>query len=255
MTGRAGPAGDAALLPALFAAEDTLWWAAGMRRISHALLDGAALPPGWIVDAGCGAGAFAGELARRYAGRTVLAVDLHPAALASAGVRAARQPGLFVAAADGQRLPLPDASCALVVALDVLDQAQIDPTRALAEIGRVLRPGGWLLLRVSAYPWLLGPHDRAFGTARRYSRGELRALLAGGGFAPARVTCANALLLPAAAAARLAQRRGWLPAAAGLAAPSPLNRALAAIIGWEVAWLRRSDLRWGLSLYALAGAV
>ncbi len=161
---------DAALLPTLFAVEDTHWWAAGMRRVSHALLDGVSLPPGWIAEIGCGAGAFAAELAQRYPDREVLAVDLHPAALVAAAGRTGQQAGLHVGAADGQRLPLPDACCGLVVALDVLDQARIDPAQALAEIRRVLRPGGWLLLRVSAYPWLLGPHDRAFGTARRYNR-------------------------------------------------------------------------------------
>ena len=252
MSGDSAPAAEAALLPALFAAEERHWWAAGMRRVSHALLDGIDLPAGWIVDVGCGAGAWAAELARRYPQRRVLALDRHGAALAAASRRAARTPGLHVVAADGHRLPAPASSCALAAALDVLDQAGIDPGRAVAEMARVLCPGGWLLLRVSAYPWLLGPHDRAFGTGRRYSRGALETLLAGAGFGLIRLTYANALLLPPAAAARLAQRRGWLPAPAGLAAPLGLNRLLTAALGWEARWLRGRDLPWGLSLCALA---
>ena len=243
---------EAALLPALFAVEDWHWWAAGMRRVSHALLNGVVLPPGWIAEVGCGAGAFAAELGQRHADRDVLAVDLHPVALAAAASRAGRQACLHVAAADGQRLPLPDASCARVVALDVLDQAGIEPARALAEIGRVLHPDGWLLLRVSAYPWLLGPHDRAFGTARRYNRSALDATLVRGGLEWSRLTYANSLLLPLAVAARLAQRRQWLPATAGLTGAGKLNTLLARVLGGEALWLRQRDLGWGLSLYALA---
>ena len=243
---------DAALLPVLFAVEDTHWWAVGMRRVSHALLDGVLLPGGAIAEIGCGAGAFAAELTQRYPGRPVFAVDLHSAALTSAASRAGRQARLHVAAANGQQLPLPDASCALVVGLDVLDQARIDPVLALAEIRRLLRPGGWLLLRVSAYPWLLGPHDRAFGTARRYRRSSLAATLGQGGLEPARVTYANSLLLPVAVVARLAQRRQWLPATAGLALPHLLNGALAHLLGWEAVWLRKKNMGWGLSLYATA---
>lgn len=225
-----------------------------MRQVSHGLLVGITLPPGLIAEVGCGAGAFAAELAHCHSDRLVLAVDLHPAALAAAGRHAGCQSGLHVAAADGQWLPLPDGSCALVVALDVLDQAGIDPAQALAEIRRVLQPGGWLLLRVSAYPWLQGPHDRAFGTARRYSRSELIRTLVFGGLEPARVTYANSLLLPVAVAARLAQRRQWLPATAGLTLPRGLNRSLARVLGGEATWLRQHNLGWGLSLYALAAS-
>ncbi|MCB0240895.1 MAG: class I SAM-dependent methyltransferase, partial [Anaerolineae bacterium] len=171
---------------------------------------------------------------------------------AVASGRRAQQEHLYIAASDGQRLPLPDESCALVVTLDVLDQARIDPLLALREIRRVLKPGGWLLLRVSAYPWLLGPHDRAFGTARRYSRVALDTTLVRGGLDPVRMTFANSLLLPVAVVARLAQRRQWLPATAGLAGVGRLNSLLARVLGGEALWLRRQNLGWGLSLYALA---
>lgn len=240
------------LLPALFAVEDNHWWAAGMRRVSHALLDGVSLPPGGIAEIGCGAGAFAAEVAQRYPDRSVLAVDLHSIALAGAAQRAGGRARLHVAAADGQQLPLSDASCALAVALDVLDQARIDLVAALAEVRRILRPGGWLLLRVSAYPWLQGPHDRAFGTARRYSRAELVAALERGGLETVRLSYANSLLLPVAMGARLAQRRQWLPATTGMSLPRPLNSVLLHVLSWEALWLRNRNVGWGLSLYALA---
>ena len=73
-----------------------------------------------------------------------------------------------------------------------------------------------------------------------------------GGLDPVRMTFANSLLLPVAVAARLAQRRQWLPATAGLAGVGRLNSLLARVLGGEALWLRRQNLGWGLSLYALA---
>jgi hypothetical protein len=139
-----------------------------------------------------------------------------------------------------------------VIGLDILDQIGVEPSVAVAEIRRVLAPGGWLLARVSAYPSLYGPHDRAFGTARRYTRDELHAMLLDGGLEPHRISHANSLLLPAAALSRLAQKRNLLPAASSLAAPHWLNRPFTRVLAWEASWLRKRNLAWGLSLYVLA---
>jgi len=103
---------------------------------------------GDVLDAGCGTGAnlpvFA-ELAR--AGRTlrVQAADPDPHMLRRAGRRAARL-GLPVRLLDApaEDLPLADASCDFVACTLVLCTAG-RPAAALAELARVLRPGGRLL--------------------------------------------------------------------------------------------------------------
>ena len=61
--------------------------------------------------------------------------------------------------ADASRLPLPDASIDTVLLLEVLEHLR-HPARALAEIARVLRPGGKLLLTMPfMYPIHDAPHD------------------------------------------------------------------------------------------------
>lgn len=97
-----------------------------------------------LLDLGCGMGGFAVAVARK--GAQVTALDYHPAYCAITAVRAARYNlPLPVAAAAGEALPLPDATYDIVTCWDVLEHVQ-SPDALLAELGRVLRPGGLLLI-------------------------------------------------------------------------------------------------------------
>lgn len=241
-----------ALLPMLYSLDQRHWWSSGMRAIVLALLDAAPMPAGAILEIGCGAGQMARALARRYPNRAVIGIDLHPLALPRSrhGLSPASTP--WFVQADLHGLPVKEAACGLVVALDVLDQEGVAPEEALVEARRVLTANGLLLVRVSAYDWLISPHDRAFGTARRFTAAELRSLLAQAGLATLRLTHANTLLLPPAIAMRLAERSGWASVEWELTVPPGLNRALRAVLHAEARWLRRWNLPVGLSLYALA---
>lgn len=240
---------EAALLPYLFGDDETSGWSRGMRAVTHALLAARALPPGPALEVGCGGGQFLAELRARLAGRTVCGADLHPLALAHAQRRAS---GASLTQATLEDLPWPADHFALVVALDVFDQQGVDMAAALAEARRVLLPGGLLLMRVSAYPWLYGAHDVAFHTGRRYARRELAGALAGAGFTVERMTHANAGLAAPVIVQRLAQRWGLLPWLPGLYGSGGLHGLAATLLQREADWLRRGDLPLGLSLYALA---
>jgi SAM-dependent methyltransferase len=239
------------LLPQLYQADATHWWTSGMRRVSHALLDGVALPGGPVLELGCGAGAFLTELRRRFPERLVLGSDVHPLALAQAGPRT--RPGFSMLAADVHHLPLPAGACAAVVALDVLDQHGVYLPGALQEIGRVLSRDGVLLMRVSAFAWLYGPHDVAFGTGQRYTAGQLERTLAGAGLRVERVTYANSLLFAPGAVVRLLQKSGLAAGVDGqMGGDSPFSRQLRDVLAVEARWLRRRNFPAGLSLYAIA---
>lgn len=239
------------LLPELYQVDATHWWTSGMRRISHALLDGVALPEGPLLELGCGAGVFLTELNGRFPERLVLGSDIHPLALAQAGQQA--ELGLPVAAADVHQLPFTDGLCAAIVALDVLDQQGVDLPSALRQCWRVLRIDGILLLRVSAYSWLQGPHDVAFGTGRRYTARQIERSLAGAGLHVERLTYANSLLFAPGAALRLLQKLGLMAdVAQELSVAPPLNGLLSRILAAEARWLRQRNLPAGLSVYALA---
>lgn len=214
------------------------WWIVGMRRMVWALVG---QPTGRLLDIGCGPGWLVAE---HPAGAWVVGLDFD---LRFAQARP-------VVMGDAQRLPFADRTFAVVTLLDVLEQATVDPTMALAEARRVMAPGGRLLVRVPAHPALYGPHDQWWGGARRYTRQDLGDLIRRAGFVVRRMTYANSLLFPAGVAVRWAARRGWGDGNDLRPLPAALNAALATVLTCEARWLRTHDLPIGLSLYCLAEA-
>ena len=117
----------------------------------------------------------------------------------------------------------------------------------------MLKPGGWLLVRVPAYDWLRGAHDEAVQTRQRYTRGEVRHKLVCAGFNPIRVTYINTLLFMPAVIWRTCQRLiGRQPASDVRQSPAWINRLLTVVLRLECVWLRSANLPVGLSVLALA---
>jgi SAM-dependent methyltransferase len=212
------------------------WWIAGMRRITWAVLGRAR---GRLLDVGCGPGWLLAELPPGLHG---VGIDFQ-VQFAVAGP---------VVTSDMCNLPFPANTFDIVTALDVLEQECVEPLQALAEVRRVLVPGGRLLARVPAYPRLYGPHDLMWGGARRYRREELGDLVRDAGFTVRRLTFANSLLLPIGAVERLAARRIWSDGNDVRLLPVLLNRLLLGILALEARWLRAHDFRAGLSLLCMA---
>ena len=103
--------------------------------------------PARVLDCGVGTGAFSAALARTRVGAVRLdAVDLSPMMLVEAEQRLARA-GLAadLHVADARRLPFADASFDVVLSAHMLEHLA-DPGLALAEMRRVLRPGGRIVL-------------------------------------------------------------------------------------------------------------
>lgn len=128
---------------------DSLQGAIYQRRQAAVLeyVDGAGLAPeSHVLEIGCGAGHLTIQLAER--GLDVVAVDASQAMVESTAERA-RDAGLggrvTVASADVHALPYDDGDFALVVAVGVIPWLH-SPPAAIAEISRVLRPGGELVL-------------------------------------------------------------------------------------------------------------
>jgi len=95
------------------------------------------------LDLGCGGGFMSEALARR--GACVIGVDPSRAVLVAAREHAQSQ-GLEITYREGvgEAIPLPDTSVERVVCVDVLEHVQ-DVEKVIAEIRRVLRPGGLFL--------------------------------------------------------------------------------------------------------------
>jgi hypothetical protein len=118
-------------------------------------------------------------------------------------------------------------------------------------MARVLRPGGALLVRVPALEALRGAHDAEVLTRRRYTRGELAALLSNAGLSVERSTYCNSLLFPVLFARRTLDRLlsrhgsdvGFLPA--------PLESLFRGVLGVE-AWCVRRGLSFPLGASVVA---
>jgi len=100
----------------------------------------------WL-DVGCGNGAFTEELIVRCAPAAVAAVDPSDDQLAYARTRPAASMADF-RVGDAQKLPFADNSFD-VAAMALVISFLPDPAKAVAEMARVVRPGG----SVAAYMW------------------------------------------------------------------------------------------------------
>jgi SAM-dependent methyltransferase len=111
---------------------------------------------GIALDVGCGPGNITASLARAAGpGALALGLDISEAMLRrAASAEAGPQVGFL--RADAQQLPLRDATVDAVVSISVL-QLVPDPTAALSEMVRVLRPGGRLAVMVPTAGWLVRP--------------------------------------------------------------------------------------------------
>jgi malonyl-CoA O-methyltransferase len=100
--------------------------------------------PAAVLDLGCGTGAAAAALKKRYPRARVVAADIAPGMVQAARGRSRFWRRFECIEADAHHLPLPTASFDLVFTNLMLQWA--DPLDAvLFEVARVLRPGGLLL--------------------------------------------------------------------------------------------------------------
>jgi SAM-dependent methyltransferase len=212
--------------------------------VDYDLLD---LRPGMtLLDLGCGEGRHAFEAYRR--GARVVALDwgvdevrttrkwltaIGEAGEAPSGATATAVRGDLLA------LPVPDASVDRVIVAEVLEHIP-DDRAAMAEIARVLKPGGrvavsvprWLPERIC---WALSDeyHANEGGHIRIYRGDELRSRLTSVGLEPGRTHHAHALHAPF----------WWLKCATGVERDNAAVRAYHRMLVWDLTerpWVTRA---------------
>ncbi|HXD68570.1 MAG TPA: class I SAM-dependent methyltransferase [Gaiellales bacterium] len=119
----------------------------------------AAAAPGRLLEAGCGTGALAGRCAGELRCE-VTALDASPEM-----VRATRARGIDAVTGDVQELPFPDGAFDCAVAAWMLYHVP-DLDRGVAELARVLRPGGRLAAITNGRESLAELYDLTGGERR-----------------------------------------------------------------------------------------
>ncbi len=236
--------------------EDAHWWYVGNRAIVQGLLHRvlgpapAGAPPRRTLDAGCGTGrnlVWHAELGQAHG------LDREPLALAHCRARGHERlvRGSLV------ELPFADGSFDLVTCFEVLyHRAVTDWQGTIGGLARLVRPGGVLLLREPAFPFLFGDHDQVVHGARRFRRREFRAAVAATGLQIERCSYQNVVtFLPALLVRSLQRVRGTKASSAhGDLGHDPglIGRLLAKVLGAERHWLRFANLPFGSSVLCVA---
>jgi SAM-dependent methyltransferase len=228
--------------------EDHYWWYQGLHTLVRDAIDSSQPGFRWLLDAGCGSGGLLQQLSMAYPGAHLVGIDVSPHAVELCRQRGLR--ALMRGSLNG--IGLRPASFDIITCADVLYFSGIDERAAVAELFRLLRPGGALIVNVPAFEFLRGSHDRFVETQHRFTRGEVVRLLEAAGFRMLRATYWNMLLFPGVALVRLARRRPNV-AESDLHPIAPIwNRMLTALVRAEARWVRHRSLPLGTSVFCVA---
>jgi len=170
-------------------AEQDMWW---YRALHRRLFDKLTNARGRLLDAGCGTGGFLAKARDLRPDLACVGLEFDP----SAAVRAAEKSGAMVKQGSVNALPFENAEFDIVVSADVLCHQSVDPPTALAEMRRVLKPGGTIILNMPAFQWMYSAHDVHVHTRERVTAQRLRQWLEEAGFTDVGTQYWNSILFP-----------------------------------------------------------
>lgn len=148
------------------------WWIARSKLVAALLRRLGVDPPSRIFDAGCGWGSTLEALETR--GYKVTGMDISRQALERLD-----RPGRDLVLADlASPVPANAGIHDAVLALDVIEHLD-DDHDAVQKLGRIVKPGGWVIVSVPARPDLWSLFDEVQGHRRRYLPETLRAAFDG----------------------------------------------------------------------------
>ena len=155
-----------------------------------------------------------------------------------------------------EQIPFRSGSFDLATSFDVVHSVSDDRT-ALREMSRVLKPGGYVVMNVTALDFLRGDHSDMWGERRRYTRQSGTRLVEDAGLEAVRITYLFASLVPLILAARTVQRilrplrepSGDMDLTVPAAA---VNAILSGLVRGEAALARRLPMPFGSSLLIVA---
>lgn len=205
-----------------------------------------------ILEVGSGSGVLIGHLSSK--GYRSVAVEPGPG-----GAIQARSRGANVAVQGTlQEAAFPSEAFSVVGLFDVIEHLD-DWLEVLTEARRVLRPDGVVIITVPAFMWLWSEHDEWNEHKRRYTKASLNLAMEEAGFESTRCSYFFAPLVVPALFRRLAssvRRQGGIRHEERLhdqlQPNSVMNTALSRLLRVEQFVLRRVDVPFGTSLFAVA---
>jgi SAM-dependent methyltransferase len=237
----------------MYELETQYWWFRNLHDMLTDMVKPHLSSADCVLDAGCGTGGLLLRL-------NTLTYKAYGFDLSNDARPFWRERGIpaQTAIASINETPYADNTFAAVISADILECDGVDDHRAYAELVRITRPGGLVVVVVPAYQWMMTKgHHEAVHAVRRYNGKTIRALAAGSPVTIQRVTHGFAAVFPLVAAARLMnrwqERRGDVEIKSELQPLNPLvNALLYGITNLERYLMRYVDMPFGSSLIMVA---
>ncbi len=230
----------------LYLLEDTHWWHLSKRKLVLDVLSRISKNKKMkLLDLGCGTGKNL-EAFSRYT--QVSGIDNSPQAVFYCKKRGFSR--VLLAHADA--LPFKYNSFDIVTMLDVLEH--IDEESALAEIKRVLKPNGTLLITVPAYQFLWSQWDEVLGHKRRYTTKSLKRVITKNNFVVKKISYFYSFIVLPAYLIRLvkSKRSSNTYSSDFQLNNSFLNRILYFTSSVERSAMKRMPILFGTSIFCIA---
>ena len=202
-----------------------------------------------MIDCGCGTGYNMTMLLQPYGQAFGFDMTLN-------ALRHARARGGPLVRADMEHIPFRSGSFDLATSFNVVHSVS-DDRKALREMSRVLKPGGYVVMNVTALDLLRGDHSDVWGERRRYTLQSGARLIEDAGLEVVRIAYLFASLVPMILAVRMAQRMlrplRELSGDADLTVPpAAVNAILSGLVRGEATLARRVPMPFGSSLLVVA---
>ena len=225
----------------MYRQEKTYWWHVAKRKLVQSCVNGKK-----VLDVGCGTGAMLSELKEK--GFDVYGLDGSDQALQFCGLRGLEKKlGLY----PPQPPPYPAGGFDTVLCLDVLEHVNQD-NLLLANLKRVLKPGGRLIVTVPAYQFLWTYWDEMLGHKRRYHLPQIKRLVLESGLKIEKATYFFCPHSPAFVVRLLKSKMSDRKESDFVDLPAPVNAFLLFAAAVERFLLRFINMPFGVSVLVIA---
>jgi SAM-dependent methyltransferase len=233
------------------AVENKHWWFVGRRKIVEKVIQQLKLPVNTeILEAGCGTGGNLAMLSR-YGNLSAMEIEEIACQIANERKITTVKKGSLP-----DNIPL-KGEYGLIVMLDVLEHIN-DDIAALEALYSLLKPGGYLLITVPAFPFLWSHHDEINHHYRRYLKITLQRVAIKAGYKLNYTTYFNFFLFPIVAIIRSLKKILKIDdsnsnISSDLNIPAKLiNKFLTYLFASECHMINRLSLPFGVSLLLVA---